>query len=98
MLTDFLFAQTGGQPLYLLETLKLLRELELLVPRRGAEGSWRLEATVDIAAALAQEQAHDAPCPAHFGRHVEMSLALAQEQSARELLAPAARAIIQALT
>src|SRR5262249_26120206 len=47
-LGGFLFAQTGGQPLYLLETLKLLREQELLVPRLGANGTWRLEPTVDI--------------------------------------------------
>jgi len=55
-LGDFLFAQTGGQPLYLLETLKLLRERELLVPRLGANGIFRLEPAVDIAAALVQEQ------------------------------------------
>jgi DNA-binding SARP family transcriptional activator len=95
-LGDFLFAQTSGQPLYLLETLKLLRERELLVPRRGADGSWRLEPTVDIAAALAQEQSHDAPCPDQCGSHVEMALALAQEQSQRELLPPSVRAMIQA--
>jgi tetratricopeptide (TPR) repeat protein len=56
MLADFLFGQTGGLPLYLMETLKLLRERELLVPRRGAEGTWWLEPTVDMAAAVAQEQ------------------------------------------
>src|SRR5205823_13003051 len=55
-LGDFLFAQTGGQPLYLLETLKLLRDRELLVPRLAAGGTWRLEPTQNIAAAMAQEQ------------------------------------------
>ena len=95
-LGDFLFAQTGGQPLYLLETLKLLRERELLVPRRGADGTWRLEPTVDIAAALAQEQSHDAPCPDQCGSHVEMALALAQEQCQRELVPPSVRTMIQA--
>src|SRR6266571_2059908 len=56
MLADFLFAQTRGQPLYLLETLKLLRERELLVSRLEADGTWRLEPTVGIAAAIAQER------------------------------------------
>src|SRR6266700_2973718 len=55
VLADFLFALTGGQPLYLLETLKLLRERELLVPRLGAGGVFRLEPTVDMATAVAQE-------------------------------------------
>jgi hypothetical protein len=86
----------GGQPLYLLETLKLLRERELLVPRRGADGVFRLEPTVDIAAALAQEQSHDAPCPDQCGSHVEMALALAQEQCQRELVPPSVRTMIQA--
>jgi predicted ATPase len=55
-LGDVLFAQTGGQPLYLLETLKMLREREWLVPRPGVDGVFRLEPTVEMAAALAQEQ------------------------------------------
>src|SRR6266699_2096825 len=56
MLADFLFAQTRGQPLYLLVTLKLLRERELLVSPLEADGTWRLEPTVGIAAAIAQER------------------------------------------
>src|SRR6266568_1731354 len=55
VLADFLFAQTGGQPWYLLETLKLLWDRELLVPRLGADGTWRLEPSVDLAASVAQE-------------------------------------------
>jgi DNA-binding SARP family transcriptional activator len=55
-LGDFLFAHTGGQPLYLLETLKLLRERQWLVPQLGTDGTWRLEPTPDMAAALVQEQ------------------------------------------
>ena len=55
-LGDFLFAHTDGQPLYLLETLKLLREREWLVPRLGADGTWRLEPTMDMATAVAQDQ------------------------------------------
>src|SRR2546421_3543351 len=54
-LGDFLFARTGGQPLYLLETLKLLRDRQWLVPRLAADGTWRLEPTREIAAAVAQE-------------------------------------------
>ncbi len=56
-LGDFLFAQTGGQPLYLLETLKLLREREWLVPRLGADGTWRLEMAVEMSTVVAQERA-----------------------------------------
>src|SRR3989440_1502151 len=55
-LGEVLFAQTGGQPLYLLETLKLLRERQWLVPRLAVDGSWRLEPSVEMAAALAQER------------------------------------------
>jgi predicted ATPase len=55
-LGNFLFAQTGGQPLYLLETLKLLRERQWLVPQLDPDGSWRLEPTREMAAALAQER------------------------------------------
>jgi len=51
-----LFARTGGQPLYLLETLKLLREREWLVPRLGADGIWRLELAVEMATIVAQER------------------------------------------
>src|SRR6266487_6539159 len=38
-LGDVLFAQTEGQPLYLLETLKLLRERQWLVPQLDADGA-----------------------------------------------------------
>ncbi len=55
-LSDLLFARTGGQPLYLLETLKLLREREWLVPRLGADGIWRLELAVEMATIVAQER------------------------------------------
>jgi len=63
VLGDFLFAQTGGQPLYLLETLKLLRERELLVPRLGADGTWSLEPSVAMATAVAQERSRRALLP-----------------------------------
>src|SRR5207248_6581130 len=55
-LGDFLFARTGGQPLYLLETLKLLREREWLLPRLAADGTWRLELAVELATVVAQER------------------------------------------
>ncbi len=55
-LGDVLFAQTRGQPLYLLETLKLLREREWLVPRLAADGTWKLELAVELATVVAQEQ------------------------------------------
>ncbi|HEX6552494.1 MAG TPA: hypothetical protein VF026_07015, partial [Ktedonobacteraceae bacterium] len=58
-LGDVLFAQTGGQPLYLLETLKLLREREWLVSRLGADGTWRLE----LATVVAQERSQGALLP-----------------------------------
>src|SRR6266446_3538098 len=56
-LGEGLFAHTGGHPLYLLETLKLLREREWLVPRLGADGTWRLELAVEMATVVAQERA-----------------------------------------
>ena len=62
-LGDFLFAHTGGQPFYLLETLELLRDRQWLVPRLGADGTWRLVPTVEMAAAVAQEQSRRALLP-----------------------------------
>jgi DNA-binding SARP family transcriptional activator/tetratricopeptide (TPR) repeat protein len=55
-LGDFLFAYTGGQPLYLLETLKLFRDRQWLVPRLSADGTWGLEPTSEMAEALVQKQ------------------------------------------
>ncbi|MFL5588161.1 MAG: ATP-binding protein [Ktedonobacteraceae bacterium] len=49
-LGEALFAQTGGHPLYLLETLKLWRDRQWLLPQLAADGSWRLEPSVDLAA------------------------------------------------
>ena len=64
VLGDFLFAQTGGLPLYLLETLKLLRERMWLLPQPGGDGTWRLEPSVDLAATFAQEQSRRELLPA----------------------------------
>jgi DNA-binding SARP family transcriptional activator len=55
-LGDFLFAQTGGQPLYLFETLKLLRDRQWLVPRLTAEGVFRIAPTEELVAALARQE------------------------------------------
>ena len=52
-LGQVLFARTGGQPLYLLETLKLLRERQWLRPHLTAEGVFRLAPTGELMAALA---------------------------------------------
>src|SRR5258708_39068704 len=41
-LGEVLFAQTGGQPLYLLETLKLWQDRQTLVPPPGAGGGLRV--------------------------------------------------------
>jgi DNA-binding SARP family transcriptional activator len=62
-LGDFLFAHTGGQPLYLLETLKLFRDRQWLVPRLSADGTWGLEPTGEMAAALLQEGSRRALVP-----------------------------------
>src|SRR5205085_583232 len=56
-LGNVLFARTAGQPLYLLETLKLWREQEWLVPRLTAEGVFRLTPTGELVAALARSGA-----------------------------------------
>ncbi len=63
-LGEFLFAQTAGQPFYLLETLKLLRERQWLVPRLDADGVFRLELVVDLARALAHEPSRRMLLPA----------------------------------
>ncbi len=73
----------------LLETLKLLRERELLVPRQGADGTWRLEPTVDIAAALVQEQSRHELLPPCVRTMIQARLAK---------LSPAARQVILART
>src|SRR6266567_4722058 len=62
-LGDFLFVHTGGQPLYLLETLKLFRDRQWLVPCLSADGTWGLEPTGEMAAALVQEGSRRALVP-----------------------------------
>jgi DNA-binding SARP family transcriptional activator/transposase-like protein len=53
-LDEVLFARTNGHPLYLLETLKLLRDRQWLVSRLGADRTWKLEPTPQMALALAE--------------------------------------------
>jgi predicted ATPase len=84
-LSDFLFARTGGQPLYLLETLKLLRERQWLVPRLGADGTWRLELAVEMTTIMAQERSPRELVPSSVRAMVLAHLAKLT-QSARQLV------------
>jgi DNA-binding SARP family transcriptional activator/tetratricopeptide (TPR) repeat protein len=97
VLGDFLFAHTDGQPLYLLETLKLLREREWLVPRLGADGTWRLEPTVDMAAAVAQDQSRHELFPPSVRMMIQARLAKLT-QPARQLVMASAVLGAQATT
>ncbi|HET8853643.1 MAG TPA: AAA family ATPase, partial [Ktedonobacteraceae bacterium] len=84
-LGDVLFAQTAGQPLYLLETLKLLRDRQWLVPRVDADGAWRLELAVDLATMLAQERSQGALLPPSVRALILARLA-PLSQAARQLV------------
>ena len=86
-LGDFLFAHTGGQPLYLLETLKLFCDRHWLVPRLRADGSWGLEPTVEMAAVLAQKQSRRELLPPSVRAMILARLARLQ---------PTARQLVQA--
>ena len=74
-LGDFLFAQTGGQPLYLLETLKLLRERQWLLPRLTAEGVFRLAPTEELVAALARKESRRELLPPSVRAMIQTRLA-----------------------
>ncbi len=87
VLGDFLFAQTGGQPLYLLEMLKLLRERMWLAPQPGGDGTWRLEPSMDLATTFAQQQSRHELLPASVRVQVRARLAK---------LSPAARQVVMA--
>ncbi len=86
-LGDFLFAHTDGQPFYLLETLKLLRDRQWLVPRLGADGVFRLELVVNLAEALAQDQSRRELLPPSVRAMIQARLAK---------LAPTARQLVMA--
>jgi DNA-binding SARP family transcriptional activator len=88
-LGNFLFAHTDGQPLYLLETLKLLRERQWLVPRLGADGVFRLELVVEIAEAVAQEQSRRELLPPSVRAIIQARLAKLQPPARQLVLASA---------
>ncbi len=88
-LGNVLFVQTGGQPLYLLETLKLLRDREWLRPQVGADGIWRLEPTGEMATALAQERTRHAPLPPSVQAMIRARLANLAPTARRLLMASA---------
>src|SRR2546429_674963 len=88
-LGDFLFAHIGGQPFYLLETLKMLREREWLIPRLAADGSWRLELAVDMIAAVAQEGSRRELLPPSVRAMIQARLAKLSA-AARQLVMAAA--------
>ena len=85
-LGDFLFAQTEGQPLYLLETLKLFQDRQWLVPWVEADGTYRLELVVEPATIVAQERSQDALLPPSVRALILARLAP---------LSPAARHLVQ---
>ena len=74
-LGDFLFVQTGGLPLYLLETLKLLRERHWLLPYLTAEGDFRLAPTEELMAALAQKESRRELLPPSVRAMIQARLA-----------------------
>ena len=88
-LGDFLFAQTGGQPMYLLETLKLLRERQLLVPRLAADGRWRLEPTVEMSVAVVQEGARRELLPPSVRAMIQARLARLSSAARQVVMAAA---------
>ncbi len=74
-LGNVLFARTGGQPLYLLETLKLLRERQWLVPRLTAEGVFRLAPAEELVAALARQESRRELLPLSVRAMIQTRLA-----------------------
>ena len=88
-LGDFLYAQTGGQPFYLLETLKLLRDRQLLVPRLAADGTWKLEPTAEMAVALVQERSRHELLPPSVRAMIQAGLAKLQSPARQLVMASA---------
>jgi DNA-binding SARP family transcriptional activator/tetratricopeptide (TPR) repeat protein len=74
-LGNFLFARTEGQPLYLLETLKLLRERQWLLSRLTAEGVFRLAPTEELVAALARKESRRELLPPSVRAMIQARLA-----------------------
>ena len=88
-LGDFLFAQTGGQPLYLLETLKLLRERQWLVPRLTAEGVFRLAPTEELMTALARQESRRELLPPSVRAMIQARLARLSAPARQQVMAGA---------
>jgi predicted ATPase len=87
LLSDFLFTQTEGQPLYLLEMLKLLREW--LVPQLGAHGAWQLTLTREISTAIAQERLRHELFPPSVRSLIQARIAKLSPPSRRLVMASA---------
>src|SRR5258708_13295214 len=68
-----------------METLKMFRELELLVPRLAADGTWRLELDVEMATAVAQERSRRELLPPSVRAMIQARLA-PLSRAARQLV------------
>lgn len=84
MLNDFLYTHTGGQPLFLLETLKLLRDRQGLVPRRRPDGTWKLVLDKERITTLTQERSRSELIPTSL-RTLIMAHLARLSPSARQL-------------
>ena len=71
--------------MYLLETLKLWRERQWLLPKLGADGTWRLEPVVDLATTVTQEPSRRELLPASVRALIQGRLAKLT-QPARQLV------------
>lgn len=74
VLSQVLFARIGGKPLYVLETLKLLRERQWLQPHPTATGVIRLVPTEELEAALARQGAERELLPPSVRAMIRMRL------------------------
>src|SRR5258708_22023017 len=72
-----------------METLKMFRELELLVPRLAADGTWRLELDVEMATAVAQERSRRELLPASVRAMIQARLAPLSRAARQVVLAGA---------
>jgi DNA-binding SARP family transcriptional activator len=84
MLNDFLYAHTGGQPLFLMETLKLLRDRQGLVPWRRPDGTWKLALDRERITTLTQERSRSELIPTSL-RTLIMAHLARLSPSARQL-------------
>ena len=77
---QWLFAETGGQPFYMIEMLKALLERDVLVSYRKADGSW----AIDFTGAASSE--------GRLTRYASIQCARGHSQSARAALCGSFRA------